>query len=686
MAPNYASKLVFEGKPEWADDDYILEVSDSDYTLTASIDDLNDRDVMNYYYTQQINFNIIKCEAVINFPANNNFEYNGSSIDFLNSITITLKDIYGGRRTITYSQALAGNSIDLDALKFQIASTMDEYTGNSEYPIESYPYPWDVGSYILTLRYEDKSYASELSTYTYNIVSRPYSGNVKPYQTVMEYNPLKDYSAIYTELIKNIKIDQKPVWESDVVESVTIFYAKVESYLQEASLDPKYILPSDEGLSEEQKQELVKMIMVVETDGANVIPHVLTYKVVYKSNTLSDEYRYDASLLITKKKMSASSFSNNTSQNLVYSGNPIYCGLTYGGVDMSPHAPETQVIGNSTFTINTQYNPSSKIYTVASVDGLENDVVQITYRYVIDGTSTAVEKPIVPNTYRMYYTIQAGPNYSMKMQDGSSSISDDVSFTINKARSINVSISAITGLSYTGGDLTDAIIEMANMSAKSTNNIDVIRRDVHLEKVNQGKPTGTSNYSIDYGILIYYYIYQDDSNTPLSQVVHAGNYHLRVFCPGGVTGYNIDDYTDELLFNGDSYADIDFTIAKQSFTMTAETLKDTWYIQSGNQTMVDDDLYVETTLVVNVISTHSYNGNTLFQISSDYAICVKAYVDGYPTQEITDFESMGFGSDLFGSSNKAFVYVYKYNLLDDVERSNPIIVQLYTPVLPEPEP
>ena len=209
---------------------------------------------------------------------------------------------------------------------------------------------------------------------------------------------------------------------------------------------------------------------------------------------------------------------------------------------------------------------------------------------------------------------------------------------------------------------------------------------VHHEKVNQGKPTGTSNYSIDYGILIYYYIYQDDSNTPLSQVVHAGNYHLRVFCPGGVTGYNIDDYTDELLFNGDSYADIDFTIAKQSFTMTAETLKDTWYIQSGNQTMVDDDLYVETTLVVNVISTHSYNGNTLFQISSDYAICVKAYVDGYPTQEITDFESMGFGSDLFGSSNKAFVYVYKYNLLDDVERSNPIIVQLYTPVSPEPEP
>ena len=685
MAPNYASKLKFLGESTWADQDYILPVNDAGYTITAQIDDVNDRDVMNYYYSKQIHFNIIKCEATINFPSTENYVYNASSIDgFIRSITITQKDINGGKTTITYSQASSSGWITVQTFQKYNLGEWEDYVGT-----EQYPCPKDPGKYVLKLKFVNNSYESELSSYYYNIIPRDYDGEVSAYNTVLNYEPLEDYAYIYDKIIGNLKIDKKPVSQSSIVESVTIYLAKIQDAEEEASYGSNIdsiIIPSYDGLTQEQKQRLVGMIMQVKTDGANVIAQPLTYKIVFTGDTLSDKYLYTPTLTINKNKITASSFEFNGDQSLVYCGEPIFHGLIYGGVDMSPYAPEEQEIGSSVFQVETEYDSANNLYTVSIVDGLGNNVVEVIYSYTLLSNSSPVPRPIEPNTYRVSVSMTAGNNYSMKI-DGQDTYTDSKVFVIYKATSIQVSISqAINGLVYTGEDLTNAIFALANISAQASLDGSTAHPSVKLTVVNKGKDTGVASYSVEKGIMIYASIYKDDANSPLAQVVDAGTYHLKVYYPAGISGYNISNYTNSLTFNSKAEEIIDFTIDKQSFTIDLATLYGAWEITSGETSTEDNILQASTTTRIGILDIINYNGVKLYKVSDDYAICVTVNSNGLEGAAITDFDDYGFASSMFGSSDKAYIFVYRIsdNDLNNYERSQGLVVRIV--VIPEPEP
>ena len=325
------------------------------------------------------------------------------------------------------------------------------------------------------------------------------------------------------------------------------------------------------------------------------------------------------------------------------------------------------------------------------MDGLGYAVVEVQYSYVLNSNNSSAPTPIVPNTYKVSYSIKSGDNYSMKL-NGEDALSGSQVFVISKAASIDVSISrAITGLSYNGTDLTDDIFALAQMSATATVDGSTAQPSVKLTIVNKGKDTGVASYSVEKGIMVYASIYKDDANSPLAQVVDAGTYHLKVYYPAGISGYNINTYTNFLTFNGSVEAIIDFTIDKQSFSIDIDTLMAAWGSPISGEVIKIENLdgsfvlQVSTTTMFNIIETMDYDGLKLYKVSDEYAICIKVNSNGFEGDVITDFENYGFASSMFGSSDRAYIFVYKYNQIDNVYRSIPAIdVQIV--VIPEPEP
>lgn len=660
MSPNYISKLKFSAN--WTS--YTLPVQSSDYVLQATLDDTSDRDIKNLYFTADIKFKIVKCQAIINDPATSNWTYTGLPIsNFLNEISVTLVDADGSKKTNSYF-SLSSN--------FDVCEIHDTISDNV-WDAKAGEYPYKTGTYELHLLYQDEKYLSPEHIFTYSIIPRPYTGKVSTFITTFPYDPTDSFDVVYSRLMSNIRIDGKLVEDAtSVVKEVQIFLGHVEDASQEEGIGITLLKVTDTT----SEQDLLEKLMSVDENGREI-----TYKVVFQSSEFSDSYNRQY-LFVTKRQIETSDYTLGDG-TLYYTGQGQYWGITYANVNMSPYYGDNehagsdestfdQIVGSTTYKVTTKKsskrieskgNIEVTTYEVSTIDGLGNEVITITYSYYTkDADDEWVENiltPLSPNEYHVLYTISGSRNYILGSAD--TKITQEVWFEINKQDSINVVYeSSINSVVYNdGANLTTEILAATGIYAQgSSGNL------IKLALSNESGSYDFNSYQESAGIVLRYGIYAKGGMSPLNSVTQAGEYVLRInSVSSGV--YDVNNYTNLLKFNNvtTSSITIQVVVQKKAFDLSNEDFMSHTNIMDYSIQTISENLQSLEAIRV---------GKTpIMQCDDEYSFVVYNNNNGSVGEMVEDFATEGFASSTI-TTGRAYVFVYK--------KSGGVVNDNYSPV------
>ena len=613
MSPNYKDDVeyVTNNYEEWAEVNFILGVGNYSITLIVNND--------NYYFSNDLNFNVNSLEAEFIFPSDNRFVYRDEPIiSFLSDISVVLKD-------------MNGNNVRIVEYEEDIASFHFEYYTEDGSLCEGAPS--DVGVYTLHATYGAKTeaYFGE-GEFEYEIVKRAYTGYVRANDLSRPYNPDYTASDIYGFMFSMFDCSESPQnYTLTIVDDNNpqiIFSANDETWVK--------------NVNDCSSPKRIRFIMTF-NDGV----------------TANREIR--ANLTFTKLAVTSSSLQvGSTISEYNYTGYPVYKELFYNGINLSPGTAgttETVIDNGSTYTIEYGEN-----YRVTLRDSLGNLIFTIGYNYsyyTSDTEYNATSKPpIAPSEFKYrvgYEIVSFGTNYERNI----SSISPS-EFLITKINNIYINMSAFQDVTYTGQDLGDIIksanIRVSNQQGSSPSNMKVT--------ILYNPSLGSSiSYTEEQGVCLIVR-YRDEQGQFVTELKDAGDYDIVLsflYLPGE---YTLSKYFDYVYFGNASPISVnDFTGA--SNLMYNKTLTTTLKIISAESPYNRDNFMsafdvegeyniVKDEALGNILEFYN---DTKIELKSDVPFSIKFYL-GAQELSYTSF------SELPGPSDSAEYIEYRLVIYD----------------------
>ncbi len=539
MSPNYKDSVQFvtNNYEEWAAVNFVLGVGN--YSVTMVIE--ND----NYYYSENLAFNVKSLEAEFIFPADNRFVYRVEPIiSFLSDISVVLKD-------------MNGNNVQIVDYTEDVSSFTFEYFNEDGTECESVPS--EVGVYTLRAYYgaETEEYYGA-GEFTYEIVKRAYTGVVRANDLSRPYNSTYKASDIYDFMLDMFECSEDPT-------SYTLIIVDDNN--------PEIVFsPNDESwvanINNCASSKRIRFIMQF-NDGV----------------TADREIR--ANLTFTRIALTNDSL-QVVNQNTTYSytGYPIYKQLVYNGVDLSPgEAGTTSQIISQGVTYNIEYLEN---YRITLRDALNNLIFTLEYDYSVYTNDTDYIATDIPPTspsdfkYRVDYNfVEFGTNYERNFSNLSY-----FEFSINKINSIYISMNSLGTQTFTGEDManliTDASINVSSSSSSSQSNMKV----TILYNPSQGS---SISYTEEQGVCLVVR-YKNSRGSFVSEMRNVDTYQIVIsflYLPGG---YNLSKYFNYVYFgSGNAISVSQFTSASDNL-MYDIALTTTLTISQAESIYNDDNI------------------------------------------------------------------------------------------------
>ena len=614
MSPNYKDDVeyVTNNYEEWAEVNFILGVGNYSITLIVNND--------NYYFSNDLNFNVNSLEAEFIFPSDNRFVYRDEPIiSFLSDISVVLKD-------------MNGNNVRIVEYEEDVASFHFEYYNEDGSLCEGAPS--DVGIYSLHATYGAKTeaYFGE-GKFEYEIVKRAYTGYVRANDISRPYNPSYTARDIYGFMLSMFDCSESSQnYTLTIVDDNNpqiVFSANDESWVK--------------NINDCSSPKRIRFIMTF-NDGV----------------TANREIR--ANLTFTRIAVTSASLQIGSTMNKYnYTGYPVYKELVYNGVDLSPGVANTtkQVTSNgATYTLEYGEN-----YRVTLRDGLGNLIFTIGYNYSYYTSDTDYTATSIPPTspsefeYRVDYEIVSfGTNYERNI----SSISP-FEFYINKINNIYINMSTFQDVTYTGQDLSD-IIKSANIRVSTEQGSSPSNMKVTIL---YNPSLGSSiSYTEEQGVCLVVR-YMDEEGHVVTELKNAGKYTIvlsLLYLPGS---YQLNKYFDYVCFGNASPISVNDFI-EASDLIYNYNLKTTLRIIPA-ESLYDDENFMSAFDVegeYNIVKDEAlgnileFYNDTKIELKSDVPFSIKFY-QGVQPLPYTSF------SELPGPSGSAEYAEYRFVIYDE---------------------
>lgn len=523
----FVDMLTFNISPEPSD----TPIPIGSYKLVCSIEG-----EPNYYLKKEIDFNIIKCRAEVGLSYTTSYIYTGNEIyNFMNELSVTFYDYLG---EVSYVKSYSQLDQSKISMEYVDLDTTGWATGQ-KFAINKTPY----GEYYrISFTYEDDRYKTEESAiYEYRIEPRPYNGNIERFPTYIDYDPNLEYSTLYQKWLSNIRVVDKPASE---IESITIFYG--ENISTQEDEEDRLCLTLPDGLDEDElsqlSYDLLSTIMQV-----GIAP--ITYKITFTDETISSEYR-STYFNVRAKSVTDSTFSFVSASNAVYyTGHPQYQAIKFSNVDLSPGIEQAP----NGYTLETDMTEmSSGVYKVTLKDRFQHKVLRVIYTYTQNGSP--IQSPIMPGSYKVSYSIEAGSDYIINKQF------EDREYTVRKAEKINFFVTvndenliytASNILSGTSGYIQfnyDKFISGQNfitIVAQNNDNKDV---KFHANLITSTYSSTTYSSSVGVSLFIGFKSAESPDGPFITNITNCGEYIAYIYVDRN-SAYHPEDHFNKIEFN-----------------------------------------------------------------------------------------------------------------------------------------
>ncbi len=520
MYPNYKEDVVFSTNSieAWEALDYVLTVGTYQVTLTLVQD--------NYFLPETSKtFNVIACNAVVNFPDINKYVYKGEGqpiTEFLSSISVTLKD---KNDSILYN-VFYEDSNDEFSISYYNVDTQEE--------LDSVPSA--VGKYELRLKYESSTHLGN-GVFEYEITKQAFSGSITASNLTLDYDPTISASELYNRLMSLLKI---------------------------------YIDSQDYSVNMYTERDNIRTEILQDNSNNwlnnNVVNSKTNTTIVYVIS-FNDGITASKEIKTTLRFNSISISSNNlyklyNTTNFNYNGYAKYNELVYLNTSINKTinlAPKYLTQGEESLNVSiNEYNYLIKYFPnniVELYDNLNNLIFRLSYTYKINnGTSNnSVLLPIEPSQYdySVNYRIEViGSNYSNNVNFV------EQNYKINKINTLYLQILNNMSAVYNGVDY-DFIQDVTIDNLRVTNSIESYFTDMKITIYKNLQETSNVNYTPSDGIAIVLKSLKNNVSQPL---INSGEYILCLSLLRS-NNYDISKYFDYVNIGGKSYSVADFNKA-----------------------------------------------------------------------------------------------------------------------------
>lgn len=501
----------------------------------------------NYFYSQKFEFDVVPCDAKIEFPEQTSYTYIGENMPvtaFLDNISVVRLDKDG----------MMLDRIFYTDVKDEGLFNFKYFTEGTEELEEA---PYQVGNYILRVTYGNEGSSSYYGTgdFRYSIAKRSFAGVVGVSNKTLTYNPAYTAEYLLSEMEEMLR---------------------ASADMGEFTFDIKDGTTGDI-LTKENGDEWLSRVNKFNRDN----PFVVTFVIHFNDGITSDR-EVSGNLTINKRPITnANLFMETKNTTINYSGFAIMGELSFRDVGGQEERVNLSAIGEAGSEVNTPqitadnglvYSYTIKYednFVVGLYDKLGGLMFRLKYSYFIVNylnEETPINyRPISPNPYSTldqmtneqyrvkYQIIEAGDNYSITGFN-----LKEKTYRISKLNTLYISLSNIV-TEYNGENVVENFSEnnifVSNVQGEETN----MKVTVFIEKTTQ---TGQISYSESDGVklVVRYLKNEGDTQIPVDEIVNAGNYSIAVsFLKHN--SYDLGKYFNQVYFGSNRYYSYDFTEA-----------------------------------------------------------------------------------------------------------------------------
>lgn len=594
---------------DWEDDNYILKVGE--YSINLYINEQN-------YYMQEISqtFNVINCEAVINFPNNNKFVYVGEDTpitSFLKEISATLKDKDGNiTEKINYDEKVINQPFTFNYL--------DINTGKE---LESAPY--DIGKYRLTVTYQSDTHKGT-GIFDYEIIKKAFNGDISATNRTLNYDTTYSAQTLYDVMLSMLSVD------------TTIGYSVV---IKNGDNLSQIYSPND--------NSWVKSF--VNCSKSNKVRFVVSF-----NDGVTADKEIEALMSFNKATISNNNLLKNyTTTNFYYNGYPVYNELVYlnetlnkkislAPKDISSTQQEETIVVNQ-FTYKIIYKQDN---IIEFKDGFDNAIFTLQYSYQAYNGSSYVKEtyPVDPNAYDYkvtYLFSSIGSNYNLTASF------EEQSYRINKIDTLFITFRQVYEETYTGESFINDFKVGEDILISDEGGISNTTMKVTIKN----NPSLTENivYNKKDGI---YLVLKTVRDGQIYDLLDSGVYEIQLSLLRN-SGYDLSKYFNNISINGvknsvEEYKKDENVSDQHSYLIRAVT-DFAIYKEKCNYTInnIEEIITFDSSCVINIKEQHiSVNSNSTFVNNSDlYNVAFYQLQNGtyIRLDEISSFGDLVFEQD-----------------------------------------